>query len=312
MKKVVFSVPCFNAKPWIEDCVKSIYAQEGIEKTVVVYDDWSTDGTYEKLEELARTYPLEIRKTDQPRRGPYWIVNRIIENFPSPYYQTLDADDMLTPGATADLFSVMEQTGALIVGGQGRYIDEDGNPTQDNLCWSPVDVNTFLEMDRIPVLINSGKLMDARVFDRIGLYNDDFICAMDTEYIYRAAQAGVVLRNSLKNTVLIRLHKKTESLTVSAETGAQSQYRQKAHEMVYSKYPRLKRFGVKYLQFFQKELSLQPDNYPLLLLFRNFVIQYKDFAKTEQEQRMLDTVLAQVRILLERCLGNLVASHEQE
>ena len=59
--KVSIIVPCYNTKPWLDECLQSLVDQtlENIE--IICINDGSTDGTGKKLDEWQTQYPAEIK-----------------------------------------------------------------------------------------------------------------------------------------------------------------------------------------------------------------------------------------------------------
>lgn len=55
--RVLVLMAAYNGRPWIEEQVASILAQQGVEVSLVISDDGSTDGTRECLAELAARHP---------------------------------------------------------------------------------------------------------------------------------------------------------------------------------------------------------------------------------------------------------------
>jgi glycosyltransferase involved in cell wall biosynthesis len=67
-------IPTKNGAPWIDACLRGIYAQQGVsELDVVIADSGSTDGTLT----IASKYPVRIARTNSimPEPGtllPHW------------------------------------------------------------------------------------------------------------------------------------------------------------------------------------------------------------------------------------------------
>lgn len=271
MENLVVCVPCYNAVEWIRDCLDSIRAQNpsGGQK-IVVGDDHSTDGTFELLERLRPEYGFELFQTDRPRRGPYWIVNRIMKDNPARYYQTVDADDMLCDRATERILALMEITGALIAGGQCEYVEEDKTPAPEQR-WYACDVSTFSRMVREYAIINSGRIISSQVLELIGFFDDSKICSMDSDYFFRAAQAGIRMRNLPDVTIRVRLHRSGGSLTSDSQTNYKSDYRREISHQLYEKYPFFRNFGIGFVRFFHHEARLQQHNVALMLYFEHYL-----------------------------------------
>lgn len=86
-------IPCFNAEPWIGECIESALAQTWPEKEVIVVDDGSTDGSLD----IVRRFGDRIRWESGPNRGGNAARNRLFELARGEWLQYLDADDYLKP-----------------------------------------------------------------------------------------------------------------------------------------------------------------------------------------------------------------------
>lgn len=86
-------IPCFNAEPWIGECIESALAQTWPEKEVIVVDDGSTDGSLD----IVRRFGDRIRWESGLNRGGNAARNRLFELARGEWLQYLDADDYLKP-----------------------------------------------------------------------------------------------------------------------------------------------------------------------------------------------------------------------
>ncbi len=275
MNDLVQCIPCYNAVDWIEECLRGVCAQDtaGCPRRVAVVDDGSTDGTWEKLRQLQSALSFDLLRSDTPRSGPYRLINRVLREMPARWCQVVGADDVLLPGAVVRLLGLMERTGAWIAGGQACYMEADGSPAAET-TWFPHDVNTFMEMTRTSAVLHSGMMIDRRAVEKIGFFDESFICAMDTEYVFRAAQAGVVMRNTPSEIIRVRLHRAGGSLTAGAQAGRKSAYWQAAQAMIAQKYPRHCVYAARFVEFFRKEMELQSANPVLAGCYRNYLERY--------------------------------------
>ncbi len=282
MQDLIVAVPTWNVRPYIAQCLASVASQTDPVslRRVVVCDDHSTDGTWELLEELKKTFEFDLIRSDRPQRGPYWIFNRVFERYPARLYLTLGSDDILMPEAVTLIREVMEQTGAWMAGGQYRRLHQDGTPFGDeDFTWKPFDVNRFMELGRQHPIIQSGMLMDRRTLDSIGPYNEGYRCGMDTEFFYRAAAAGVPMRNSPQVTVLVRVSR-PGSLTTDPASGMQSPYRQQVREMLEKQYPSFWRFSPQCVDFLKREAEIAGTNPCLTVFTLDYLARYRDTVRS--------------------------------
>jgi hypothetical protein len=97
--RVSVVVPCYNYARYLEDCVTSALAQDGVDVDVTIVDDASTDGSSDVAQRLAQEDP-RVRLFVHPRnRGHIETFNEALGHATAPYVVKLDADDLLTPGS---------------------------------------------------------------------------------------------------------------------------------------------------------------------------------------------------------------------
>jgi FkbM family methyltransferase len=100
-------VPCFNARKWIGDTLRSVVDQRCEEVEIIVVDDGSTDGSPEVV---ARDFP-DVRLVPSDHRGPSEARNLGTRLSSGAFVQYLDADDLLGPD------KLQRQVGALVESG---------------------------------------------------------------------------------------------------------------------------------------------------------------------------------------------------
>ena len=91
-------IPCYNAEQWIGEAIDSALSQTYPHTEVVVYDDGSTDRSWE----IIQSYGDQIRSGRGPNRGGGPARNWLLEQAKGAWIQYLDADDYLKPDKIAD------------------------------------------------------------------------------------------------------------------------------------------------------------------------------------------------------------------
>jgi glycosyltransferase involved in cell wall biosynthesis len=86
-------IPCYNARPWIAQCIQSAINQTYPHKEIVVVDDGSTDGSLDVI----RDFGDRVRFETGPNRGGNVARNRLVELSRGNWLSFLDADDYLLP-----------------------------------------------------------------------------------------------------------------------------------------------------------------------------------------------------------------------
>lgn len=86
-------IPCYNARPWIAQCIQSAIDQTYPHKEIVVVDDGSTDGS----QDVVREFGDRVRFEAGPNRGSNVARNRLVELSRGSWLSFLDADDYYLP-----------------------------------------------------------------------------------------------------------------------------------------------------------------------------------------------------------------------
>lgn len=105
---VTFIVPAYNAAPWIQTCLDSIYRlpdSEGIVEVIVI-NDGSTDETPAILTRYAQQHG-ELRIITQENRGLSAARNAGLREARGIYVAFVDADDQLSPVAKLPLYHLI-------------------------------------------------------------------------------------------------------------------------------------------------------------------------------------------------------------
>lgn len=105
-------MPCYNARPYVEDAVRSVLDQTYPAVELVVVDDGSDDGSVEMLQRLAAEHPQRLRLLAQDRRGPYPARNLGLRHARGEFVAFLDADDWWRPDFIERMHGTLQASGA--------------------------------------------------------------------------------------------------------------------------------------------------------------------------------------------------------
>ncbi|KJZ66355.1 glycosyltransferase family 2 protein [Pseudomonas fluorescens] len=118
--------PCFNAQKYLEEAIKSIFAQDYPNFEVIIVDDGSSDDSLAILKRLQQTYDFQLYS--QPNQGVSAALNHGLRYAKGVYVSTPDLDDIMLPESVRIRAEYLDQhpnvgcVGALI-----SYMDSDGN-----------------------------------------------------------------------------------------------------------------------------------------------------------------------------------------
>jgi glycosyltransferase involved in cell wall biosynthesis len=98
-KSVSVVVPCYNYARYLRQAVFSALDQRGVEVTVIIVDDASTDESLNVARAIAASEPRVTVIANSENAGPVRTFNRGLAAATGEFLVRLDADDMLTPGS---------------------------------------------------------------------------------------------------------------------------------------------------------------------------------------------------------------------
>ncbi len=102
-------MPCYNARPFLEEAVQSVMNQSDPRVELILVDDGSDDGSRDLAAELAARWPGRIRVLHQERRGPYVARNLGLAEARGGLIAFLDADDWWSPDFVAKMRAALDR-----------------------------------------------------------------------------------------------------------------------------------------------------------------------------------------------------------
>ncbi|MCR2802520.1 glycosyltransferase family 2 protein [Paenibacillus soyae] len=114
MSKISVIVPVHNAGSKLRRCIRSIRAQSFSDWSLILIDDGSTDGSYERCKSY-QAKDGRIQMHSQQRMGSMAARKKGIELAASPYVAFLDSDDWIGEHALRRLYETAVRSGADIV-----------------------------------------------------------------------------------------------------------------------------------------------------------------------------------------------------
>jgi len=131
--KISVTVPCFNQKDYIGECLESILTQEvKADLEIIVGDDCSTDGTAEIINDYQLRYPLIIKAI--LRNKNIGAVNNfcdLIKHCTGGYIAHLDGDDLMLPGKLAKQVRFLELNSKYVAVTHNMLVFEEKENTSE-------------------------------------------------------------------------------------------------------------------------------------------------------------------------------------
>ena len=122
-------IPSYNHERFIGRAIESVRAQTLPAGDLVVVDDGSTDGSRDVLEQLAFD---GMRIVHQENRGAHEAINRAVALSEGDYVAILNSDDFFEPERLEHAWGMARASGAALVLGGVRWVDEDERPLPDD------------------------------------------------------------------------------------------------------------------------------------------------------------------------------------
>lgn len=121
----------YNYGRYVEQAVKSVWAQDYRPMELIAVDDGSTDNTVETLRRLQATSPIPMRIISSPHKGVSGALNVGLRECSGTYVSLLHADDFFRCDKISKQMSAIIGAGpdAVVVHSEYTVVDEDGTPT---------------------------------------------------------------------------------------------------------------------------------------------------------------------------------------
>ncbi|MCL4187866.1 MAG: FkbM family methyltransferase [Rhodobacteraceae bacterium] len=117
-------VPCFNARPWVGDCVAAILEGAEEELRVIVVDDGATDGSGEAVaERFSGDRRVTVHRKENAGCASARNRGRMLSD--ATHIAFVDADDLPGRGMFAELLDLARYTGAEVVQGTFETLWEE-------------------------------------------------------------------------------------------------------------------------------------------------------------------------------------------
>ena len=125
---LTIGLPVYNAAPFLEDALRSIFAQTFPDWELIAVDDGSRDGGAEVLRRLQE--PRVRVLVDGEHRGLGARLNQIVSQARGKYIARMDADDLMHPARLASQVAFLEKDPGVDVAGCGLIsFDAQERPT---------------------------------------------------------------------------------------------------------------------------------------------------------------------------------------
>jgi glycosyltransferase involved in cell wall biosynthesis len=176
-------IPCFNVKEFIVECIDSVLNQTYSNLEILCIDNNSTDGTYERLQELEHEYAGRIKVFRELKKGASAARNKGLMEAKGEWIQFLDADDLLMPQKIEHQLKVIancDSTVDFIVSASVKRKINGENVT------SPTDEHDAFKAIFISKLGNTcSNLFRKSKLNEIAGWNEELKSSQETDLMFR-------------------------------------------------------------------------------------------------------------------------------
>lgn len=182
MKKVSLILCTYNCKEDLIKTLNSIEEQDYPNIEVCISDSCSSDGTLEVIEEYAKTSKHKVVYKSEKDSGIYDGINRSIQMSTGSYLEIMN-DEYTCKDAVSQLVQAIEAN-AGCVGAHADLVYKEGEVVRR--YWKMGNGSIYSGwMPAHPSL-----LLKREIYDKYGLYNTDYICSADYEFMIRFLKDG--------------------------------------------------------------------------------------------------------------------------
>lgn len=211
-------IPAYNVAPFIDETLKSVFAQTFTDYEVIVVNDGSPDT--EEFELVIRPHLGRIRYLLQENRGASVARNTGLQAARGEFVAFLDADDIWLPNYLEEQMKFIRARGCDLACADATFFGDaaiERRTYMDTLMNDapPADDVTFLQLvDAERSLITSGVVARRAPIMEVGLFDEALRNAQDLDLWLRLARHGA--RLSYQRRVLLKYRCRPDGLTGDA------------------------------------------------------------------------------------------------
>ena len=246
----------YNGAATLQESVRSVLAQEGVDLEFIIVDDGSTDACAAMLDGFARV-DRRIRVIRQENRGLTHALIRGCAEARGEFIARQDCDDLSLPGKLRREFQIMQarpelalvSCGTRFVGPKGELLYEVARAGGD----ATDDLLTLDSMQLRGPAGHGSTLFRRDLYARVGGYREQFYFAQDMDLWTRLVEHG---RHIVIPEVLYQV-----SIGLGSISGLQ-RARQVACAKIILECARLRRSGLSEDSALAKAIAIRPDGVP--------------------------------------------------
>lgn len=185
---ISIAIPVYNGSNYLAEAIESALAQTYSPTEILVVNDGSNDNG--ETREVALRYGDRIRYIEKENGGVASALNRAITEMKGEWFSWLSHDDLFLPDKTQKQVYYLSKSPAEIVYGDYFLIDENGNAIASETGVIPLAAKGNMLLQLLSGFPVNGctTLIHIKVFERIGLFNEDLPTTQDYDFWFRCAK----------------------------------------------------------------------------------------------------------------------------
>lgn len=149
MMNVSVLVPSYNHAPFVEQTLRSIFAQTASPEKLIVIDDGSKDESAEIIERVLQDCPFKAEFIRRENRGLSATLNEGFSKAGSDFFAYLGSDDIWLPDFLERRIKLLEsRPKAVLAFGHSYLVDEENNIIDSTENWTD-----YASGDMLPLLL---------------------------------------------------------------------------------------------------------------------------------------------------------------
>ncbi|GGW82283.1 glycosyltransferase family 2 protein [Alteromonas halophila] len=212
--KLSVVIPSYNQAAYLEDTLKSVFAQGYPNLEVIVVDGGSDDGSVEIIKRYASKLAWWV---SEPDNGQTHAINKGFARATGEILAWLNSDDLFLPGAISTAVNrLVASENADVVYGQRMLINEKG---EDIGQWVVSEAHSYVlaYADFIP---QETLFWKRSLWEKVGsALNEDYKFAMDWELLLRFKACGARFQKIDRFMGAFRFHPAQKTVAQIGESG---------------------------------------------------------------------------------------------
>ena len=268
--RVTLIVPFYNCERYLTETLDSICAQTFTDFECILINDASTDGSEKVVNRYLHDSRIIYRKNEQ-RVGIVANLNTGIQLAKGEYIARMDGDDVSEPSRLeAQVAFLDEQKDIDMVGTFAQVIDSASKSTGRFIKKPTSSKEITRDVIVYLTVIHGTTLMRRGIFDRIGMYRQEYLYCEDVDFTYRFLFSGLKAGNIPEYLYRYRYHDQSTAHTARANA--------------------LRAFRLRRATIRQFHLKLTPKQWGLI--FAQFIVGYTLSGRQRQKiERMYKKIV---------------------